>query len=155
MPQHYFKDLLKITSTHFRPAYSSRVYTLEELSGKLIARGASVAENDHYLPVYFEVINDGTLLEGAFAEYYLKTDPEPGHIVIPVSSLIEEQGNYYVYVQVNGEMYEKRSVILRANDGISVSIASGLSDGERVVNEGAMLLKTATSAAIPSHNHQH
>ena len=101
------------------------------------------------------MINDGTLLEGAYAEFYLKTDSEPDHIVIPVSSLIEEQGNYYVYVQVNGEMYKKRSVILRANDGLSVSIASGLSDGERVVNEGAMLLKTATSAAIPSHNHQH
>ncbi len=155
LPQHYFEELEDITSTHFRPAYSSRVYTLEELSGKLIARGASVAENNHYMPVYFEVVNDGTLLEGAFAEFFLKTDPEPGHIVIPVKSLIEEQGNYYIYMQVNGEMYQKQPVTLNASDGIMVSIASGIAAGDHIVNEGAMLLKTSASASIPSHNHQH
>ncbi len=155
VPQQYFEELGEITTTHFRPAYSSRVYTLEELSGKLIARGASVAENNHYMPVYFEVLNDGTLLEGAFAEFYLKTSPEPGHLVIPVTALIEEQSNYYVYVQLSGEEYQKRSVILDSQDGIQASVASGLSDGERIVCDGAMLLKTATSSAIPSHNHQH
>ena len=155
VPQQYYGELKHITSTHFRPAYSRRVYTLEELSGKLIAKGSTVAENDHYLPVYFEVENDGTLLEGAFAEFYLKTEPEPGHIVIPVSSLVEEHGSFYVYVQVESEKYQKRPVIIKASNGISVSIASGLSSGERVVTEGAMLLKTNSSAAIPSHSHSH
>lgn len=155
VPQQYFGLLADITTTHFRPAYTSRVYTLEGLSGKLIARGASVAENNHYMPVYFEVINDGTLLEGAFAEFYLKTNPEPGHLVIPVSSLIEEQNNFYVYVQVSGEEFQKRSIRLGANDGINASVSSGLLDGERIVSQGAMLIKTASSSGIPAHNHQH
>jgi len=155
VPQQYFNVLQKITTTNFRPAYTDRVYTMEELSGKLIARGASVAENNHFMPVYFEVRNDGTLLEGAFAEFYLKTNPEPGHIVIPVTSLVEEQDNYYVYVQLSGEEYKKRPVKILASDRINVSIASGLSLGERIVCEGAMLIKTASSSGIPAHNHQH
>lgn len=155
VPQQYFNELAKITTTHFRPAYTTRVYTLEELSGKLIARGASVAENNHYMPVYFEVVNDGTILEGAFAEFYLKTNPEPGKLVIPVTALIEEQGNYYVYVQVSGEEFQKRSVTLTANDGINVSVSSGLNFGERIVSEGPMLIKMATSAGIPVHSHEH
>lgn len=155
LPQQYFNELGKITTTNFRPAYTTRVYTLEELSGKLIARGASVAENNHYMPVYFEVNNDGTILEGAFAEFYLKTKLEPDHIVLPVTSLIEEQGNYYVYVQVTGEEYQKRSIKLLANDGIKVSVASGLEVGERVVSEGAMLLKMASSSSMPVHSHSH
>jgi len=155
VPQQYFNMLGNITTTHFRPAYTQRVYTLKELSGKLIARGASVAENNHYMPVYFEVVNDGTLLEGAFAEFYLKTNPEPGHLVIPVTALIEEQNNFYVYVQVSGEEYLKRFIRLVATDGKNASVASGLSIGERIVSEGAMLIKTATSSGIPAHNHQH
>jgi len=155
LPQQYFNDLEKIVTTHFRPAYSSRVYTLEELNGKLIARGASVAENNHYMPVYFKVVNDGTILEGAFAEFYLKTIPEPGHIVIPNSALIEEQGKFYVYVQISGEEFQKRSVILNSNDGIHASVEKGLSYGERVVSEGPMLIKMATASAIPSHSHEH
>ena len=155
VPQQFYGVLDKITTTTFRPAYTQKVYTLEELSGKLMARGASVAENNHYLPVYFEVVNDGTLLEGAFAEFFLKTNPEPERIVIPATALIEEQGNYYVYVQVGGESYEKRAVTAEATDGIHAAVASGIQPGERIVTEGAMLVKTATSAALPAHNHQH
>jgi len=155
VPQQYYDVLARVVTTTFRPAYTRKVYTLEELSGKLMARGASVAENNHYLPVYFEVVNDGSLLEGAFAEFYLKTEPEPGHIVIPVNALVEEQGNYYVYVQVTGEGYQKRSVELEATDGLYVSVASGLVPGEHIVSEGAMLVKTASSAALPTHSHQH
>lgn len=155
VPQQYFNELSTITTTHFRPAYTSRVYTLEELSGKLIARGASVAENNHYLPVYFEVVNDGSILEGAFAEFFLKTNPVPGQIVIPVTSLIEDQGSYSVYIQVSGEEFQKRPVIPGANDGIYTSIVSGISLGERVVSEGPMLIKMASASAIPGHSHEH
>ena len=155
VPQQYFNVLDKITTTNFRPAYTQKVYTLDELAGKLIARGASVAENNHFMPVYFEVVNDGTLLEGAFAEFFLKTKTEPGHLVIPATSLVEEQGNYYVYVQRSGEEYEKRAVKILASDGLNVSIKTGLQPGERVVSEGAMLIKTASTSGIPAHSHQH
>lgn len=155
VPQQQFEILPRITTAQFRPAYSSRIYSMEELAGRLLAKGASVAENNHFIPVYFEVRNDGSLLEGAFAEFYLKAQPEPGHLVIPVSSLLEEQGNYYVYVQVSGEEYQKRPVNIAHMDGTHAAIASGLQVNERIVSEGVMLIKTATSSALPAHSHSH
>lgn len=155
LPQQHYNMLDRITNTTFRTSYSSRVYTLEELNGRLLAKGASVAENNHYMPVYFEVINDGSLLEGAFAEFYLKTSPVPGRMVVPVSALIEEQSNFYVYVQVNGESYTKRYVNKVSSDGIHAVISEGLSVRNRIVTKGAMLIKTASISSAPTQGHQH
>ncbi len=153
--QQFFKTLGQISDATFRPAYSDKVYTIEELNGKLLAKASSVAENNHYMPVYFEVINDGTLLEGAFAEFYLKTEPQPGKLIIPVSALIEEQNNFYVYVQMAGESFRKQQVQPGDSDGIYLEILSGLSAGERVVTKGAMLIKAASLSTAPIHSHSH
>ncbi len=155
LPQLHYASLSSITTTTFRPAYTAKVYTLEELQGRLLARGASVAENDHYMPVYFEVTNDGTLLEGAYAEFFLRTAPRPGVVTVPVASLVEEQNEYYVYVQEGGEAFRKRYVQIGASDGLRVEIISGLAPGERIVTEGTMLVKAASISSAPSHGHQH
>lgn len=155
VPQQHYAGLKLVIDANFRPAYSDRVYTIEELDGRLLARGASVAENDHYLPLYFEVNNDGSLLEGAFVEFYLKTTDMKQAIVIPSSTLIEEQNNFYVYVQVSGETYAKRQVSIIANDGITSAISGGVEAGERIVTEGVMLVKTASINAVPTHGHAH
>jgi len=155
LPQQYYGVLDQIVSTTFRPAYAGKVYTLDELHGRLLAKGASVAENNHYMPVYFEVTNDGSLLEGAFAEFYLKTAPVPGRMVIPVTALVEELNHFYVYLQVTGEHYRKQAVTLAASDGLNACITGGLKEGERIVTEGTMLIKTATISSVPIHTHQH
>jgi RND family efflux transporter MFP subunit len=156
VPQQDYAQLQRIVTANFRPAFTSRVYTVEELGGKLLARGSSVAENDHYIPLYFEVTNDGTLLEGAFAEFYLLADSREGCILVPKTAILEEQGNHYVYMQVTGENYSKRAVVTGECDGIQVEIISGLHLGERVVTRGAMLLKVASMVTvIPGHEHSH
>lgn len=156
VPQQYFRQLNLIKTAHFRPAYSSRIYTMEELQGRILARGASVAENNHYMPVYFEVRNDGSLLEGAFAEFYLITQNSEPALVIPLTSIIEEQGSANVYVQLQGAGFTKRAVTLGESDGMNTVITAGLSAGERVVTRGAMLLKAASmSSSMPAHAHEH
>ena len=153
--QQFFKTLPQISDATFRPAYSDKVYTIDELNGKLLAKASSVAENNHYMPVYFEVINDGSLLEGAFVEFYLKTEAQADKLVVPVSALIEEQNNFYVYVQVSGETYRKQQVQLGDSDGVNTEVLSGLSAGERVVSKGAMLLKAASLSSAPVQAHSH
>lgn len=156
VPQQYFKQLNLIETAHFRPAYSSRTYTIEELKGSLLARGASVAENNHYMPVYFKVSNDGSLLEGAFTEFFLLTSSTAPSLVLPVTAVVEEQGFHYVYVQLDGISYTKRVVTTGENDGLNLVIKSGLLPGERVVTRGAMLLKVASMASsMPAHAHEH
>ena len=91
----------------------------------------------------------------AFAEFYLKTDPVPGKIVVPVESLIEEQNTFYVYLQVSGETYLKKQVRIDASDGIYAEVRSGLKPGDRVVTRGAMILKASSVSSAPVHSHAH
>jgi len=156
LPQQHFNKLQLIKTANFRPAYSSKTYKIEDLDGNIIAKGASVAENNHYMPIYFKVQNDGSLLEGAFAEFYLITKNGKSDISVPNTSLIEEQGKHYVYVQLGGESYLKKLVEIGDTDGIRSSIKSGLESGDLIVTKGAMLIKIASSSnQMPAHNHEH
>jgi multidrug efflux pump subunit AcrA (membrane-fusion protein) len=106
--------------------------------------------------VYFEAQNNGNLLEGAYAEFYLKIRALENAIVVPKTAIIEEQGRYFVYVQASGETYRKREIFVADSDGLKTRVEKGLSAGERVVTRGSMLLKTASvSPAIPVHDHEH
>ena len=156
LPQQFYGQLKEIETANFRTAYSDRVHSIEELDGKLLAAGATVAENDHYLPIIFEVENDGSLLEGAFTEVFLKTSKKDSCLVVPRSAISEEQGEHYLYVQVTGESYTKRAVTPGKNDGRHIEIIKGLEQGERVVTRGIMLVKAAsmvTGAAGHGHSH--
>jgi cobalt-zinc-cadmium efflux system membrane fusion protein len=156
VPQQHYGQLQRIVTANFRPAFTRRVYSVKELDGKLLARGSSVAENDHYIPLYFKVTNDGTLLEGAFAEFYLLADSREGCILVPETAILEEQGNHYVYLQVTGVSYSKRAVVTGDSDGIQVEVISGLHEGDRVVSRGAMFLKAASIVTFePAHEHSH
>ncbi len=156
VPQQYFQRIQNIVSTNFKTSYHNKVWDLKDCNGKLLAIGSSVAENNQYLPVYFEAQNNGQLLEGAFAEFYLKTKTMENCIVVPVEAVLEEQGKYYVYVQASGEIFRKQEIVTGDLDGIGYRVTGGISVGDRVVTRGGMLLKTASmSTSLPGHSHQH
>ena len=148
--------LTKISSANFRPSYTDKVYKMSELNGRLVAYGKTAAdEASYYIPVTFEFDNVGDIVPGAFADVYLLTSLEPDVLSVPVSALTEEQGLYYVYVQVCAEEFMKRGVQLGRRDGERVEILHGLHGGERVVTQGAYQVKLASvSTAIP-HGHSH
>ena len=156
LPQQYYDHLGQIRDAHFRPAYSDRVYSVGDMKGTLLAAGVSVAENDHYLPVIFKLVNQGQLLEGAFAEVYLLAEEKSDVLAVPATALAEEQGGFYLYVQVTGESYTKRHIEIGDSDGRLVEITSGLDPGERVVTRGVMLVKAASvGTAVVGHEHSH
>jgi membrane fusion protein, heavy metal efflux system len=96
------------------------------------------------------------MIPGSYAEVFLKTTPISGVLVIPISSLVEEQGIFYAYVQTAGESFQKRELKLGANDGQNVQILSGLAEGERVVTKGAYQIKLSqSSGTLPAHGHEH
>ena len=156
VPQQYFHTIQNIVSTNFKTAYDTKVWDIKDFKGRLLAIGSSVAENNQYLPVYFEAQNNGHLLEGAFAEFYLKTKTIENCIVVPFEAVLEEQGKYFVYVQASGEIFRKQEIVTGDLDGFGYRVTGGLSVGDRVVTRGGMLLKTASmSTSLPGHSHQH
>ncbi|HAY33621.1 MAG TPA: efflux RND transporter periplasmic adaptor subunit [Ignavibacteria bacterium] len=154
--QQYFSRLGKFTSANFRTEYDNQVYRTADLNGTLVSFGRTVENNNYFIPVNFEIDNRGNLIPGSFVEVFLISSEIENALIIPVSSLIEEQGLFYVYVQTGGESFQKREVKTGPGDGINIEIVSGVNEGERVVTKGAYNIKLAAmSGSIPDHGHEH
>ena len=151
-----FQKVSGIFDANFSFADGKVSITLSELSGKVSSNNAFVNENNTRIPVTFSVLNNGKLMPGMFLEAFLKTGMKEQALVVPLSSIIEEQGQYFVFVQAGGESFLKRQVELANSDGIRTEIASGLELGERIVTKGAYQIKLAAMAGdLPLHGHTH
>lgn len=154
--EQYYSQLSKVSAAYFRPSYTDHLYKTAEMNGRLVAYGRAAVEGaSHYLPVTFEFDNVGDILPGTYAEVYLLTTPEEGVVSVPISALTEEQGLYYVYVQVCAEEYMKRAVHPGRRNGERVEILHGLQHGERVVTQGAYQVKLASVTTAIPHGHNH
>ena len=156
VPQHYFAELKNIVSANIETPYDNKVYDLDDYNARLLSYSKTSNKSGLYVPVFFEFTNDAGFIPGTLVEVFLKLKPASISFAIPKSALMEEQGNYYVYVQSGGESFAKRDIILGWDNGKFVSVKEGLNSGERIVSVGANRIKMASmSGAIPSHGHVH
>ena len=153
------KDADRISSVqeaNFTIIQNNLSYNTKALNGKLLSIAKTTGGNSPYIPVHFQIDSKPGILPGSFAEVYLKTVPIYDALVITVSALVEEQGIFFVYVQTQGESFQKRELKLGANDGEKVQVLSGVNEGERIVTKGAYQIKLAqASGALPAHGHEH
>ncbi|MCU0372566.1 MAG: efflux RND transporter periplasmic adaptor subunit [Ignavibacteria bacterium] len=155
VPQSHSNILNSIFSANFKSNYSDKVYEIGYLNGDFVSVGKNI-RNDFFIPVYFEFINNGEFLSGTYIEIFLKARQQKEAIVIPKSSVLEEQGRLFVYVQTGGESYEKRLIEVNGFDGINYSVSKGLEYGEWVVSKGAYYIKLSSmSGTLPIHGHAH
>ncbi len=154
--QKYFEKLSTITSANFRTSENTTVFSTAQLNGKIVSYGRSTTMNSPFIPLTIEIDNTGNFIPGSVVEVYLKSNALQDALTIPVSALIEEQGNFFVYVQTGGESFQKREVKLGEGDGISIQLISGVAEGERVVTKGAYQIKLSNATgALPAHGHEH
>ncbi len=153
----YYPLLGEVASSSVRLPGSYEAVALESLGGKMLSYGHSVDADHPLIPVTFSVNRDGRLVPGTFVEMFLRTHSETPVLTVPKESLLEEMGNYFVYTQLTPEYFEKREVQVGRTDGIRTEIVSGLSEGERVVAKGAVLVKVMQAAggldAESGHHH--
>lgn len=98
----------------------------------------------------------GPTLLGARVAAHVFTEPASDRLAIPRSAVIDDDGRPVVYVQINGESFERRPVELGLRDGAWVEVQRGLSRDERVVSEGAYLVKLASAGGNEiGHGHAH
>ncbi len=151
----YYEALGNIATATIK--HGQQTQTLEELGGRLLSYGKAIETKTPLLPVTFEIQNRGNLLPGSFVEMFIRTKDSRFAVTVPSVSLIEEMGNYFVYVQLTPEYFEKREVTIGQTDGIRTEILSGLDGTERVVARGATLVKiTQSSGGLDAESgHQH
>lgn len=127
-------------------------------NGRLVAVGNVVDAATRTVPVIFEFANpDRSLPLGMTARVQLFADEGHEGIVAPAGAVQDENGASVVYVQADGESFERRLVEVGARDGERVEIRAGLESGERVVSKGAYLIRlsTAKSGASGHAGHAH
>lgn len=152
----YYPHLRAISSANFKTPYDNTVYQLNELGGKLLSYGKSSGDNSYYVPVTFEFDNKGDVLPGSYVEIYLLSSPMSNVISLPHTALTEEQGSYFVYLQLDDECYKKQEVTLGADNGQNIQILGGIGSGDRVVTHGAYQIKLASASnVLPAHSHEH
>jgi len=155
-PRH-FESLDKIIGATFRSMDSDRTWTLEELGGKLISYGKNLQQGTTLLPVTFEVSDISSFVPGSHIKAYIRTTSDREAISVPCSALIEEMGNYYVFVKTSEEHYVKTMVKPGSSDGRRMEILEGLIPGQEIVGRGAAVLKlsqqSGTLDAHAGHNH--
>ncbi len=157
LPVRYATALKNISAVNIELP-DGKVYSLDELKGHVAAVGHSV-NACNMIPVTVAVKNLDEAVPGSIVTLHLSMSLAGGAQlpVVPRSSLIEEMGNYFVFVHKGGESFEKRQVQIGATDGSKTQIKKGVVCGEHVVSQGAMSLKLSQGAAAldPHAGHVH
>lgn len=157
LPASYYPYLKDITEANIREMNASHTYSMKELHGKLVSYGKSTDTDNPLIPVIFEIDNSLDAIPGTFVNLYIKTGGETPRLSVPNTAIVEEMGNFFVFVQLTPELFEKRNVRTGATDGFRTEIQEGLRNGERIVSKGAQIIKLSqgTGTLDPHAGHAH
>ena len=155
LPEREVRFLPTINGAKFRTSYSDQVFDIAEFNGRRSSDVTTTVATQGYIPVYFTLTNNGTLSAGSYCEIYLTGNKRDGVIALPTEALSEQQGEFFVYVRIDDEGYEKRPVKLGASSGDNVEILSGVNPGDEVVTTGTTFVRLAESSGVVPEGHSH
>jgi cobalt-zinc-cadmium efflux system membrane fusion protein len=126
-------------------------------AGRLTSLGRVLDPATRTVPIAFALDNSSLgLALGQSVFLHLLLDESSSQPVVPASALVDDAGRPIVFVQREGEAFERRPVTLGARSGNLVQVTSGVKAGERVVTTGAYLVRLASlSTQVPSQGHVH
>ncbi|MFZ5995906.1 MAG: efflux RND transporter periplasmic adaptor subunit [Nitrospirota bacterium] len=130
----------------------------EEFSPRRIVTESDMVDpKTRTVAVIFEVGNPNNLLKaGMFTNVAIKTGRVESALTLSEEALFEDEGRYFVFVQHEGESFERREVRTGAKDRGYVHITDGLEEGERVVTKGGYYVKLASqSTKLPDEHAGH
>ncbi|MFO1418108.1 MAG: efflux RND transporter periplasmic adaptor subunit [Methylotetracoccus sp.] len=85
---------------------------------------------------------DGRLLPAMYAVANVESDPSDRALVVPLTALFTEGESDWLFVALGDGRYHKRAVDIGFRTKDSAVITQGLATGERIVVEGALLLRS-------------
>lgn len=126
-------------------------------AGRLVSVGKVLDPQSRTLPIMFALDNrrlQAPVGQAVFLRLLMdQTAPKP---VVPTTAIVDDGGRPVLFVQREGESFERRPVTLGLRAANVVQIIEGVSPGERVVTKGAYLVRLASlSTEAPAHGHVH
>lgn len=146
--------LPEVRGANFSVEGSDLVYR----AGQPVSAAQVVDPATRSMAVTFGVANPGGgLRAGMLARGHLLMGTTVEGTAVPVSAIRMEDGVAVAYVQVGGELFQRRVLALGPSDGEWVLVTSGVTAGERVVVTGAYQVRLASlnPAAVSDHGHPH
>ena len=131
-------------------ALAGEVYSIgtKDGDGRLLSVGQTVNEQTRTVPVVYEMKNPlNRLKDGMFVDITIDTSGDRQVLAVAKQSVINEQGQTFVFVFKGGETFEKRAVAVGAEGTDFLEIKSGLKEGERIVVEGIYQLRNTVPTA--------
>ena len=113
----------------------------EVFTGK-VARVADVLDpQTRTVKVYVELPNPGGRLRPDMFGTLRHVASRRRAPVVPLASVVQQYGRAVVFVERAPARFERREIVLGAREGDRVAVLEGITPGERVVVDGAILLK--------------
>lgn len=124
---------------------------------RIVSVGSVIDPVSRTLPLIYEVSNPtGDIKVGANARALVRTGGRMGGVVIPTSAILDDNGRAIVFVQTEGETFERREVTIGGREGDLTLIGAGVRAEERVVSGAPYQVRLASlSTAVPAHGHEH
>lgn len=144
VPASKFEDANNSKDASFNIEGYEKELRISELNGRKISVSSSLNLENRTVPVYFEFSNPQNKIKvGMYAEVFVKVGSRHKSVSVPESAIIDEDGMHTVYVEVEGEGFEKRILKTGIADGGYIQVLEGLKEGERVVTKGAYQVRLA------------
>jgi RND family efflux transporter MFP subunit len=126
-------------------------------AGRLASLGKVLDPQSRTLPITFAIDNRTLGLPVGQAVFlHLLMETTPPRPVVPATAIVDDAGRPIVFVQREGETFERRAVTLGPRSADLVQITDGVKSGDRVVTKGAYLVRLASlSTSVPAHGHVH
>ncbi len=126
-------------------------------AGRLVNIGQVLDPQSRTLPVTFAFDNRVLRLPvGQAVSLHLLMAAASARPAVAATAVVDDAGRPIVFVQREGETFERRPVTLGPRSGDVVQVLDGVTAGERVVTKGAYLVRLASlSTSVPAHGHVH
>ena len=159
VPEKYRSELSDIRSASIRLPYTDSWLSIDSLGGSFVnteSRSLATATAG-YIRLYIRIDGNGLISTGGFVDVCLLCGNSSKAIAVEREALVEQMGNYFLFVKTEDHAYQKRLVTTGATNGNLIQITDGLNPGDEVVIKGATTVKLAeNSGAVPEgHSHQH
>ena len=157
--QLYEKDFAQLgepTGLSVRVQGTNQLIEFNESNLTVLSKGIMLDATTRTFPLLFEVKNKNNQLKiGQILQAEIYTAQHEDMLTVPALAVIDEDIEKIVFVQVEGESFERRTVQTGPSFGDWISIIDGLEQNERVVTKGAYAVKLAGASVAVGQAHVH
>lgn len=155
VPERHAGFVGSVTDAYFRTAYSPATLRISDFGGRLTSVPTTAGASGGYIPVYFTLKNNGSLISGTYCTVYLRGASRSGVLTVPAEAIAEQQGQKFVYLREHPGAYRKQPVHTGESDGMNIEVTSGIKAGDEVVTEGTTFVRLAETSGVVPEGHKH